>query len=345
LALTGGEIQSGQYHTVLYDGTNFQLQNPAAFFAGSFGTPIKAGVQSGTSTPWSGMLMERLAGLYSGTFSGLWPSSGTANIASLTAQTELAGSATDPTGAPASNPRFNMFLASKTTDSALQSVGLGVVNLGYNTTSDVEGINIIVGNNISSTTTGRVTGVEVDLQGIGSASFIGGYEVQVFTGITADCGFRLTGNGTGKFKNGIDLSGGTYTNSALKIGNAQLILLYDTGGSNPAEIYMDASNVLQIISTVTGTNAAGFSLGGASSDYNMLRLNNDLYLNRPSGHPIHFREANGSDQMAVVSGTPTLGNTSLQLMAGINAGTSLQNVTLGATNSGGSGFRALVVPN
>lgn len=47
-ALVGGEIVSGRYFTVIYDGTNFQLLNPA-----NVSTPQWAGTTAGTSTAFT----------------------------------------------------------------------------------------------------------------------------------------------------------------------------------------------------------------------------------------------------------------------------------------------------
>jgi hypothetical protein len=96
-----------------------------------------------------------------------------------------------------------------------------------------------------------------------------------------------------------------------------------------------------------GTNYTGISLNNtlSTSSYNILSAPNDatLYINRPSGASIRFREANGTDQMIIQSGGNVGIGISTPGVKFVNSGATLASgPTLG---SGTVGSQALLSAN
>jgi len=96
-----------------------------------------------------------------------------------------------------------------------------------------------------------------------------------------------------------------------------------------------------------GTNYTGISLNNtlSTSSYNILSAPNDatLYINRPSGASIRFREANGTDQMIIQSGGNVGIGISTPGVKFVNSGaTAASGPTLG---SGTVGSQALLSAN
>lgn len=123
-------------------------------------------------------------------------------------------------------------------------------------------------------------------------------------------------------------------------------LITNTGGGYTAAKYNTASATEPLILDVgfaTGTfivntlmQAAGFT-GPVNTPANAIAL-------EMSDSGALF--ANGANGLAnLVPGNPGVSGTSLQLRVNSNAGPNITAVLLGAVNSGGTGLRALVVPN
>jgi hypothetical protein len=189
-----------------------------------------------------------------------------------------------------------------TTSTILDSVALGVINLTNNAGNKGYGCNIVVGNNNSGVTAAEIAGIEIDLQGTGPVTFYEGMEIQAFNGVSANVGFRLTGNGSGNFGIGIDLSGGTYTSSALKIGNNQSLAFADTSGSHDASIVMSSANILSIFAG--SDHATQFGDGGSLTS---------LYLNNPGNNYIEISPTtSGNSPFISAVGSDSVINLNLQ---------------------------------
>ena len=162
----------------------------------------------------------------------------------------------------------------------------------------------------------------------------------------------VTGSGTGSFATTLANSGvtaGTYNNVTV---NAKGLV---TGGSNVS--YLTSYTETDTLATVTGrgastttavtftggitiggqgtgtgiignagftSNYTGISLNGtlSSSAYNFLSSPTEqtLYINRPTGVAIRFREANGADQMVIASGGATTFSSSVTASSFVRSG-------------------------
>jgi hypothetical protein len=274
---------------------NIGMATGTSLELGSFAPVMTFGNQSGSTLPYIGWAFERASGQLSSDMHGIWPSS---NTLALYGISELASSANDPGGAVAGQgPRFSSIIDTSTTTSVLDSVAFGAVNVGNANGANVVGQNIVVGQNVG-VTGGRLTGLEIDIQSApgATATYSDGLQIQAFHN-QYDWGQRITGASGGSFNIGYDFSQGTFNTAAIKLGNDNNInkqrIIMDGAGGTPGEIYVDTSNLLNVISPgALILQASNVQLGNGGGSTNFIQADQTTAGNSPFLRVVGNSDAN-----------------------------------------------------
>jgi hypothetical protein len=158
-------------------------------------------------------------------------------------------------------------------------------------------------------------------------------EAQIRTGasngaINGNLALMALGNGTIKLETGTNLlvqnvAGGV----AAQVASGPFLT-----GSSYVELSNVANDALIAPGTLNGASTANLQLQALGSG--------SVVVNSPLNAKV-----SGQSVLVVSTSTPISGNTGIAVLYNNGTSTALHNVSVGAPNSGGTGFRALVVPN
>jgi hypothetical protein len=161
-------------------------------------------------------------------------------------------------------------------------------------------------------------------------------------------GLLIGGPGPGVWTNGIGIAqvigAGLYVNGNYS-GINSLVDSETTAGFVKAAIIIgnNGGSTNQMIEWDGGNGAVAYMDG--SNNFWLRNLANTMRLDVPTGKNFEVTINGGSAALLYVDGAPPSASTNLQLLVNNSGGVNFAPITLGAANSGGTGFRSLIAPN
>lgn len=152
-------------------------------------------------------------------------------------------------------------------------------------------------------------------------------------------------NGTGTWQYGMDLNNALFTGAAIRVKNnaPALAARNSVDNGDVTIVYLDTNNHIvfggQIINN---TSNPYFQVGSDAGGWLFQKVDSD---SRWRMFKMGFGGGGGAEVMSLKDGNPSEADTSMTLLVTKGGITSLVQVSLGAADSGGSGFRLVKVPN